>query len=305
MCQGLSKFIKLPVLCCTMKRKMRLFVYIWMGIGVVSTAIVKAQSSPSEQIDPIKTALREVGHQLLLQSKDSTSRVLPVRVIDSSTYRLSFEHDLTFEPSELVSMIETSLNKLGPTRHYRVAVLQCEDGETAYSYEMTRSQETTIIPCGGRDLPLGCYTIDVAFVSPKQALDERSWSLYLGILSAMGVLVFFLVRRKELPVPNVQQPSNRSLGIFTFYPDQNKLVQPAEEIPLSQKECELLAIFVERPNLVIKREELIKRVWEDHGVFVSRSLDTYISKLRKKLKADTSLKLTNIHGVGYKLEVRS
>ena len=68
---------------------------------------------------------------------------------------------------------------------------------------------------------------------------------------------------------------------------------------------ELLTIFVGRPNQVIKRDELIKRVWEDHGVFVGRSLDTYISKLRKKIKEDPSLKLTNIHGVGYKLEVHS
>jgi len=48
----------------------------------------------------------------------------------------------------------------------------------------------------------------------------------------------------------------------------------------------------------------MKKVWEDNGVFVGRSLDTYISKLRKKLKDDDSIKLTNVHGVGYKLEVK-
>lgn len=65
----------------------------------------------------------------------------------------------------------------------------------------------------------------------------------------------------------------------------------------------MLEIFVANPNQIIKREELTKKVWEDHGVFVSRSLDTYISKLRKKLKDDSSIQLINIHGVGYKLEV--
>ncbi len=93
------------------------------------------------------------------------------------------------------------------------------------------------------------------------------------------------------------------LGVFQFYPEQNKLVKQAIEIRLSKKECELLAIFVASPNQIIKRDELTKKVWEDNGVFVGRSLDTYISKLRKKLKEDTSIKLTNIHGVGYKLEV--
>ena len=65
----------------------------------------------------------------------------------------------------------------------------------------------------------------------------------------------------------------------------------------------MLELFVASPNQVIKRDELTKKVWEDHGVIVGRSLDTYISKLRKKLKDDTSIKLTNVHGIGYKLEI--
>ncbi|MDD7915612.1 helix-turn-helix domain-containing protein [Polaribacter ponticola] len=80
-------------------------------------------------------------------------------------------------------------------------------------------------------------------------------------------------------------------------------MQKTKEITLSKKECELLEIFVANENQVVKREDLTKQVWEDNGVIVGRSLDTYISKLRKKLQEDTSIKLTNIHGVGYKLEV--
>ena len=80
-------------------------------------------------------------------------------------------------------------------------------------------------------------------------------------------------------------------------------MKEAIEINLSKKECELLAIFIAKPNQIIKRDELTKKVWEDNGVFVGRSLDTYISKLRKKLKDDTSIKLTNVHGIGYKLEI--
>ena len=64
-----------------------------------------------------------------------------------------------------------------------------------------------------------------------------------------------------------------------------------------------MAIFVANPNQIIKRDELTKRVWEDNGVIVGRSLDTYISKLRKKLKDDDTIKLINVHGVGYKLEI--
>jgi DNA-binding winged helix-turn-helix (wHTH) protein len=81
-------------------------------------------------------------------------------------------------------------------------------------------------------------------------------------------------------------------------------MQKAKEINLSKKECELLEIFVANPNQIIKREELTKNVWEDNGVFVGRSLDTCISKLRKKLQVDASIQLINIHGVGYKLEIK-
>ncbi len=75
------------------------------------------------------------------------------------------------------------------------------------------------------------------------------------------------------------------------------------EINLSKKECELLEILVANSNQIVKRDELTKRIWEDNGVIVGRSLDTYISKLRKKLKDDESIKITNVHGVGYKLEI--
>ncbi len=90
---------------------------------------------------------------------------------------------------------------------------------------------------------------------------------------------------------------------YQFYPEQHKLVKSATEISLSKKECELLELFVAQPNQIIKRDELTKKVWEDNGVFVGRSLDTYISKLRKILKDDDSIRITNVHGVGYKLEV--
>jgi len=81
------------------------------------------------------------------------------------------------------------------------------------------------------------------------------------------------------------------------------LIKEATEISLSKKECELLALFAAQPNQVIKREELTKKVWEDKGVVVGRSLDTYISKLRNKLKEDPAIHIINVHGVGYKLEM--
>ena len=104
-------------------------------------------------------------------------------------------------------------------------------------------------------------------------------------------------KKKEIIVPMEGSKEQTKVGSFQFYPEQNKLIKQATEISLSKKECELLSIFVANPNQIVKRDELTKKVWEDHGVFVGRSLDTYVSKLRKKLSEDASIKITNIHGL--------
>ena len=140
----------------------------------------------------------------------------------------------------------------------------------------------------------------------RQSMSRSQWFLIMLFSSVVLLLIEWIHHKRKV---HSEQKTNtleyERLGSFRFYPDQNKLVKEAEEINLSKKECELLSIFIMRPNEIIKRDELTKRVWEDNGVIVGRSLDTYISKLRKKLKDDTNIKLTNVHGVGYKLEVNA
>ena len=185
-------------------------------------------------------------------------------------------------------------------------VLQCEDNEVAYSYEMNADIERTIIPCMGRYLPMGCYVVNVKFLDARPIrFREARVLLYISILLVLSALIYYYIRQHASSRKDTtnQDIPYAEIGSFQFYPEQNKLVKAATEISLSKKECELLAIFVARPNQIIKRDELSKKVWEDNGVVVGRSLDTYISKLRKKLKDDTSIKLTNVHGVGYKLEI--
>jgi len=168
---------------------------------------------------------------------------------------------------------------------------------------MTSSEERTIVPCAQRELPEACYTIQLGFTQKKSAAFNSKWFLYLFSLVAFVFLMDVILQQQKQSKQQLVSADTVKLGIFNFYPQQNKLVKDAAEINLSRKECELLEIFVASPNMVIKRDELTKRVWEEKGVIVGRSLDTYISKLRKKLKDDDSIKLTNVHGVGYKLEL--
>lgn len=170
---------------------------------------------------------------------------------------------------------------------------------------MNQKLEKTIIPCSGRILPKNCYKIVVTFldIPSNESTGYASYFYFLIVFLLMLFLVKIYSRKKITKNEILTSTNIKTIGRFEFYPEQNKLVKKPLEINLSKKECELLEIFISRPNQIIKREELTKKVWEDHGVFVGRSLDTYISKLRKKLQDDDSIQLINIHGIGYKLEV--
>ena len=262
-----------------------------------------SDKNEDEFSEKVKIALREVGNQLLLNQQDSTSLVLPVVQVESSRFVLAFQPPLSFEPGSLVSIVDKSFKTANLPLNYRVEVVQCSDKEVAYSYEKNAEVEKTIVPCAGRVLPENCYTIEVRFTQQNASVFGIQNILYLLIVVVLLLILFFYFKRKPAEVPVENHAKHSSIGSFRFYPEQNKLVKEAIEISLSKKECELLEIFVAHPNQIVKRDELTKKVWEDNGVIVGRSLDTYISKLRKKLKDDTSIKLTNVHGVGYKLEI--
>ncbi len=280
-----------------------IYSFVVLIIVLLLTGILSGlRENNTEFSEMAKISLRDVGNQLLLTNQDSTSLVLPVLELEKSKYQLSFQQQLSFEPNNLVSIVAASFKKATLPEHYRVEVIQCADQEVAYSYAMSVTEESTIIPCAGRSLPENCYIVEVKFTK-RTAFSSTPTIIYAIIIFVFLIIQFFFYKRKQTKIAKESNEIYASLGSYQFYPDQNKLVKAAVEINLSRKECELLEIFVANPNHIIKRDELEKRVWEDNGVVVGRSLDTYISKLRKKLQDDDSIKLTNVHGIGYKLEI--
>lgn len=277
-------------------------IIITLFLGILSCSKKENISFPEKA----KVSLREVGHHLLLANQDSTTIVKPVVSSEVSKYQLSFEEQLEISPDSLVIYIENSFKKTGLPQDYLIEVLQCADKEVAYSYYKKEPKTgTNDIHCRTRLLKKGCYLINVKFIKLPEGNTSSLNTLYallLGILILIAIVfTYFKINSKS-----ILKDSNKdyeSIGKYKFYPKQNKLIKEASEISLSKKECELLSIFIANPNQIIKRDELTKKVWEDNGVIVGRSLDTYISKLRKKLQEDPSIKLNNIHGVGYKLEI--
>lgn len=286
-------------------------IYIYSSLIIVVLIAWFFSDAPNKQDESYKQktkiSLRAVGNDLLLANQDTTSLVLPIVALKSTKYRLSFQQQLSISPDSLVNLIKKYFKKSDLPKYYRVEVFQCSNREVAYSYEMKKAKKNSIIPCGSRTLPLNCYYLEITFIKKMPTLINKKTLQYLGFLLIFIFLLDFFFHKKKQNSISLQKENKgkfESIGSFHFYMEQNKLVKEAIEINLSKKECELLAIFVAQPNEIIKREVLTKKVWEDHGVFVGRSLDTYISKLRKKLKSDDSVQLINVHGVGYKLEVK-
>lgn len=290
--------------------KIRFYIYLSLAICLSLLAVFSNSDNDREDFSQtVKVALRATGNDLLLSNSDSTSLVAPILQLSNAKYELQFESDLSIEPGVLTQSVNTHFEKAELPRHYIVEVLECQEKEVAYSYKVVDVKEKDIIPCRGRVLPSNCYRIQVRFSTLKTPFISNITILLLGL--CLGLVCLFDIiwtRRKTQPDGNsdaISQPASdyQPLGLFRFYPQEHKLIKEPVEISLSKKECELLEILAANINQVVTRDDLTKRVWEDNGVIVGRSLDTYISKLRKKLAEDSSIKITNVHGVGYKLEI--
>lgn len=247
--------------------------------------------------------LRRIGDELLTQSGDTKSRVLPVKKIAENEYQISFERQLTFQPDSLVNTTSRLLGNDPLTSDYVVSVLSCGSSSVAYGYAISNNKEDDIIACRGRVQPKGCYVIDIKF-KPTGINTARN-RYVLGSLSFLAFvgLIFFRSVKPRKAAHGVQNTSVLTFGSVSFNPKERHLVINDNTIDLTDTETRLLRIFASSPNETIERSRLQKEIWEDEGVIVGRSLDMFISKLRKKLTLDPNINIVVIRGKGYKLEV--
>ena len=92
-----------------------------------------------------------------------------------------------------------------------------------------------------------------------------------------------------------------TLGSFTFDTQKQILTHGNEKTKLTTKESELLTLLYQHANEVLQRDFALKTIWIDDNYFNARSMDVYITKLRKHLKGDDDVEILNVHGKGYKL----
>lgn len=258
-----------------------------------------AHENPKNQI-----LLRKIGDELLRSSEDSTSKVLPIQKISTNEFHIAFENQLAITPDTLVAIVQRNINQSSFSKDYAVQVVTCSTTKVVYGFVNSAQARETVISCLGRKLPLGCYTIAMQFIPQKTVLSRNKTML---ISSIVLVLLVLLIRirysKKKKTVAASASGETLQIGKYVFHYEQQVVYYEGLKIPLTVKESKLLYIFFSSPNVIIDRNELQKEVWENEGVIVTRSLDMFISKLRKKLDKDPSVRIVNSHGVGYKLEV--
>ncbi|MEH0157827.1 response regulator transcription factor [Limibacter armeniacum] len=112
-----------------------------------------------------------------------------------------------------------------------------------------------------------------------------------------------ILRRSKKASNEKEAQTVFDIGRFTFDFNAQKLKDNEEntEQRLTSKEAALLRLLAIHKNEVMDRSEALKKIWLDDNYFNSRSMDVYITKLRKFLKSDESLKIVNVHGQGFKL----
>ncbi|RPE09993.1 DNA-binding response regulator [Chitinophaga lutea] len=253
--------------------------------------------------------LRQIGHEILLQSGDSTSRVLPVKKIAENEYQIRFEKDLTFQPASLVNTTRRLLAKDPLASDYVVNVLNAGNSSVTYAYAISKNKKDDIVTCLGRKQPRASYMINIKF---KPAGIHTARNVYLlGGLPLLAFVGFIFLRsvkpRKALPADQDTAATSDTelftLGSVLFDVKNRRLIINGETTDLTETETRVLHIFALSPNETIARSRLQKEIWEDEGVIVGRSLDMFISKLRKKLEPDPNISIVVIRGKGYRLEI--
>lgn len=258
--------------------------------------------------EKINLALRRTGHHLLLISGDSTSRIPVVRKLDDNIYILQLGK--SFDYNQLPALLQESFALHKIKSNYDVAVVDCKTGELQLGYNFLDYTKNNEVPCGGREQGMNCYHIKITFPASESNPKPMPiwWTVGIGLAF---ICVLYIGWRKKTPLikrtdeqPD-EAPKRVHFGESSMDLENQLLYVANTQYNLTYREAKLLQLFVKHPNQVLERDFILKSVWEDEGIIVGRSVDVFVSRLRKMLHSDPTLRLMAVHGVGYRLEINS
>ncbi|MEO8235092.1 MAG: response regulator transcription factor [Flavobacterium sp.] len=151
------------------------------------------------------------------------------------------------------------------------------------------------------------YDIPIIFLSAKTLKEDRIKGLKLGAddyltkpFSIEELLLKIKIFLKRSQKKSFEKKDIYTVGKYQFDTKNYVISTSSEKIKLTERESELLKLFLDHKNVVLKREEILKILWGDDNYFMGRSLDVFISRLRKILANENGITIENLHGIGFR-----
>lgn len=154
--------------------------------------------------------------------------------------------------------------------------------------------------------------IPILFISAKILKEDRIKGLKIGAddylvkpfsIEELMLKIEIFLKRSQKNSPKISTSEIHKVGNCSFDAKNYTVTCQNNTVSLTQREAELLTFFINHKNTVLKREEILKALWGEDDYFMGRSLDVFISRLRKIFAEDDSVTIENLHGIGFKFRV--
>lgn len=154
--------------------------------------------------------------------------------------------------------------------------------------------------------------IPIIFLSAKTLKEDRIKGLRLGAddylvkpfsIEELLLKIEIFLKRSQKKIEPTENPIY-TVGKYQFDHKNYLVFTDSEKVSLTQREAELLKLFLDNKNKVLKREEILKSLWGNDDYFMGRSLDVFISRLRKILSNEEGITIENLHGIGFKFNMK-
>lgn len=198
-------------------------------------------------------------------------------------------------------------------------VINCPDGNIAWDFFQRRQPDICLLDVNmpyrdgfslAKKIRQKNDVVPIIFLTAKSMEEDKIVGFETGAddyivkpfsMKELLMRMQVFLRRNRMLMPATRKEIK--LGKFTFYPDDMQLVEGDTVIDLTQRETQLLAFFCAHPNKALKREDILTHVWGKNDYFLGRSMDVFITKLRKHLKSDPSISIETVHNVGLRMNI--
>ncbi len=261
-------------------------------------------------------ALRQIGHDYLTVEGDTTTLIPAVVEQTNGTLSLALKREIDYD--RLVGITRQVVQRYALNEAYTLSLEDCQTGEIFLGSFFSIAQTADSLgeaACTGRDQAARCANISLAFHHETGKLPGSLPYFFFGL----GCVLLFAVpvlrklqpgaaataapETPPAPLPEIVNDEIALGPTLIFSLSAQTLRQGEKTSELTYREAKLLAFLASQPNQILDRSTIQDAVWGEEGIIVGRSLDVFISRIRKKIAAAEGVEIQTVHGVGYRLRM--